>query len=101
MTSLDNNAHFREESDHISAVTKTGKSCLQEQVSQVQEQVDRDRQSDSNYWVIVCTLFTCYTILRLKSPQSFPGLSAVSKTWYWEGLGLLSMQYSNMKNMSC
>ena len=30
----------------VSAVTKTGtESCLQEQVSQVQEQVDRDRQS--------------------------------------------------------
>ena len=26
----------------VSAVTKTGKSCLQEQVSQVQEQVHRD-----------------------------------------------------------
>ena len=35
----------------VSAVTKTGNSCLQEQVSQasqVQEQVDRNRQSDIN-----------------------------------------------------
>ena len=51
----------------VSAVTKTGKSCLQEQVSQVQEQADRDRQSDINYCMnicccFVCTLFTCYIV---------------------------------------
>ena len=43
----------------VSAVTKN--RC---QVSQVQEQVDRNRQSDINYWIhellSACTLFTCY-----------------------------------------
>ena len=38
----------------VSAVTKTGKSCLQEQVSQVQEHVDRDSLTSIIEYMCYC-----------------------------------------------
>ena len=56
----DDIAHLRQEGDHlygqtgISSVIKKHKSCLQEQVSQVQEEVDRDCLTSTIEYICYC-----------------------------------------------
>ena len=67
----------------VSSFIKTGKSCLQEQVSQVQEEVDRDCLISTIEYMLLsahCSLVTQSWSLR-RYEESYIGCRAEESYW--------------------